>query len=159
MPDTSVRLEQLLPLMQERLAVGESVQFTPHGTSMRPMLEGGRDQVVLSPLPDKLRKYDLPLYRRDNGQFVLHRIVKASQTYTCIGDNQFVLEPGVRPDQMLAVVTGFVRKGKSYATDSWKYRFYCRFWHISRPVRYAFLWSWRILCAIIRRLLGLFRKK
>ena len=76
MPETSVRLAQLLPLMQERLAAGESVQFTPQGTSMRPTIYGGRDQVILSPLPPKLKKYDLPLYRRDNGQFVLHRIVE-----------------------------------------------------------------------------------
>ena len=112
MSDASVRLAQVFPLMQERIANGESVQFTPQGTSMRPTIYGGRDQVVLSALPEKLNKYDLPLYRRDNGQFVLHRIVKVGDTYTCIGDNQFMYETGVRQDQMLALATGFYRKGK-----------------------------------------------
>lgn len=155
MPDTSVRLAQLLPLIQERLAAGESVQFTPQGTSMRPVIYGGRDQVVLSPLPEKLKKYDLPLYRRDNGQFVLHRIVKAEQTYTCIGDNQFEPEEGIRQDQMLALATGFYRNGKFYSMDSLGYRLYSRLWHWSRPVRHLVLRYYR---GAVRRLKRIFVK-
>lgn len=158
MPDTSVRLAQVFPLMQERMANGESVQFTPHGTSMRPTIYGGRDQVVLAALPEKLKKYDLPLYRRDDGQFVLHRIVKVGQTYTCIGDNQFIYEPGVRQDQMLALATGFYRKGKFYRTDSFGYHLYSRLWCWSRPVRYVVLRCWGILRAILRRVKSIFVK-
>lgn len=153
MPETSLRLEQLLPLIQERLASGESVQFTPQGTSMRPAIYGGRDQVILSPLPEKLKKYDLPLYRRDDGQFVLHRIVKVGQTYTCVGDNQFVLEEGVPREWMIALTTGFIRKGKYYSTDSFAYRIYCRIWHWTRPVRHFGL---RCGQAILRRLKRIF---
>lgn len=155
MPDTSVRLAQLLPLMQERLAAGESVQFTPKGTSMRPMIEGGRDQVVLSPLPEVLRKYDLPLYRRENGQFVLHRIVGVGETYTCVGDNQFDLEEGLRQDQMIALATGFYRKGKFHSVDGLGYRIYCRAWHWTRPVRKFIR---RYAHAIARRLKRIFGK-
>ncbi len=154
MPETSVRLAQLLPLIQERLAEGESVQFTPHGTSMRPMLYGGRDQVVLSPLPEKLKKYDLPLYRRDDGHFILHRVVKADKTYTCIGDNQFVYEPGVRHDQMIAVTTGFYRKGKFCSVESFRYRMYSRLWCWSRPGRQFALRCKNGLARRIKRILG-----
>ncbi len=153
MPDTSVRLEQLFPLMQEQLALGQSVKFTPQGTSMRPTIYGGRDQVILSPLPEKLKKYDLPLYRREDGQFVLHRIVKVGQTYTCVGDNQFILEEGVPQEWMIALTTGFVRKGKYYSTDSFGYRIYCRIWHWTRPVRHFGL---RCGQAILRRLKRIF---
>lgn len=149
MPDTSVRLEQILPLIQERLASGESVQFTPQGTSMRPTIYGGRDQVVLSPLPEKLKKYDLPLYRREDGQFVLHRIVKVGDTYTCVGDNQFILEEGVPQEWMIALATGFIRKGKYYSTNGVGYRVYCRIWHWSRPARHFCVGCWN---AVIRRL-------
>lgn len=153
MPDTSLRLEQLLPLIQERLASGESVQFTPQGTSMRPTIYGGRDQVVLSPLPEKLKKYDLPLYRRDDGQFVLHRIVKVAETYTCVGDNQFILEEGVPQEWMIALTSGFVRKGKYYSVDSFGYRVYCRLWHWTRPIRHFGL---RYGQAVLRRLKRIF---
>lgn len=156
MSDVALHLAEILPIMQERLAAGESVQFTPRGTSMRPMLEGGRDQVILSPLPKEIKKYDLPLYRRPDGQFVLHRVVKTGETYTCIGDNQYALEPGVSRDWMIALATGFVRKGKKYSVDCWKYKFYCRFWHWTRPLRKFKIWCRNILRAIIRRLKRIF---
>ena len=128
-----------MPLIRERLAAGESVRFSPHGTSMLPMLKDGRDQVVLSPLPDKLKKYDLPLYQRKNGQYVLHRVVKVKDAYTCMGDNQTVAEPGLHHDQMIAVVTYFVRKGKEYSTEYFPYKVYCRVWCALRPFRRLFL--------------------
>ena len=159
MSDVSLRLAQILPLIQERLAEGESVQFTPNGTSMRPMLYGGRDQVILSPLPEKLKKYDLPLYRRPDGQFVLHRVVEVGETYTCIGDNQYALEKGVPHEWMIALATGFVRKGKAYSVDCWRYKFYCRWWHWTRPLRKFGIWSKNILRAIVRRLKRIFAKQ
>ena len=138
MRKNDVRLETVMPFILERLAAGESVQFTPRGTSMTPMILGGRDQVILSPKPEKWKKYDLPFYQRANGQYVLHRIVKVDKTLTCIGDNQFEYEEGLRPDQMIAIATGFVRKGKKYRTDQFSYRIYCRLWHWSRRIRGIF---------------------
>lgn len=133
--EKELRLEQLLPLIQEQLAKGKSVKFMPRGVSMLPMLRQGIDSVVLSPVPEKLKKYDLPLYRRKSGQFVLHRIVKAGDTYTCIGDNQFVYEPGIEDGQLIAFVTAFYRGKKEIKTSALSYRIYCRLWHYSRPVR------------------------
>lgn len=129
------RLEQLLPLIEEQLAAGKCVKFKPRGVSMLPMLRQGIDSVVLSPVPGKLKKYDLPLYRRKSGQFVLHRIVKAGETYTCIGDNQFDYEPGLKHEQMIGLVTSFYRGEKEIPVASFGYRVYCRVWHYSRPVR------------------------
>lgn len=131
-----MRLEFLMPLIQESLAAGKTVRFSPRGISMLPMLRQGIDSVILSPLPQKLRKYDLPLYQRDDGHYILHRIVSAGETYTCIGDNQFVLEHGVRHDQMIALVTAFTRGGREIAVTDPGYRLYCRFWHYSRTLRH-----------------------
>lgn len=138
MRKNQVRLTEVMPFVLERLEAGESVQFTPQGTSMTPMILGGRDQVILSLKPEKWKKYDLPFYRRDDGQYVLHRIVKVDKTITCIGDNQFAYEEGLRPDQMIAIATGFVRKGKQYRTDQFFYKMYCRLWCGSRGIRYFF---------------------
>lgn len=130
------QLDNLMPLFRERLAAGQKVKFSPRGISMLPMLRQGIDAVTLSPLPEKLQKYDLPLYRRDDGKYILHRIVKAEDTYTCIGDNQFVYEPGLRREQMIALVTSFTRGDKEYSVTHWRYRLYCRLWCHSRPVRH-----------------------
>ena len=131
-----IALEALMPLIQERLEAGQTVRFSPRGTSMLPMLRQGIDSVVLSPVPEQLKKYDLPLYKRDNGKFVLHRIIAAGETYTCMGDNQFQPEAGLRQDQMIAVVTSFTRGDREISCRAWHYRLYCRFWHYSRPVRH-----------------------
>ena len=133
-------LKELLPHIQEELASGKNVRIIPGGNSMLPMLHPGRDTVILSPLPERLKKYDLPLYRRSDGKFVLHRIVEVGDTYTCVGDNQFQTEHGIRPEQMIALVTGFIRNGKERSVRDPGYRLYCRIWHYSRKLRHVIKW-------------------
>ena len=133
---TVSHMEQLMPIITESLEAGKSVQFNPRGISMLPMLRQDIDSVVLSPLNGKLKKYDIPLYKRDNGKYVLHRVVEASETYTCIGDNQYVYEKGIRDDQIIAVVTSFTRGDKKISVNNFSYRLYCRIWHYSRPMRH-----------------------
>lgn len=133
--EREVRLEQLLPLILETLEKDKTVSFSPRGISMLPMLHQGRDTVTLVPIHRELKKYDLPLYRRDDGAFVLHRIVATGETFTCIGDNQYELEHGVRRDQMIAVVTSFTRNGKQVEVTDLRYQLYCRLWHWFRPAR------------------------
>ena len=142
------QLDTLMPLFRERLAAGQRVKFSPRGISMLPMLRQGIDTVTLSPLPERLEKYDLPLYRRSDGKYILHRIVEAGETYTCIGDNQFVYERGLTHDQMIALVTGFTRGEKAYSVTDWRYRLYCRLWHHSRGLRH-----------FCRRVLGRLRRQ
>lgn len=136
--ETLASMEAMMPLMAETLALGGSVRFSPKGSSMLPMLRQGRDSVVLSPVPKMLRKYDIPLYRRDNGQYVLHRIIDAGDTYTCMGDNQFRPEPGIRQDQIIGVVTAFYREERQIRVENPGYRIYCRFWYHTRPLRRFF---------------------
>ena len=140
-------LEEAYPVILEKLESGGTVTFMPNGTSMQPMLRNGMDIVVLKKPEGKLKKYDLPFYRRNNGSFVLHRIcgLAADGSYILCGDNQFKIEKGITDDQIFAVVTAFNRKGKSYTVNSLSYRIYVRFWCYSRPVRRAFAGvKWRV---------------
>lgn len=130
-----VRLDDLMPLFRDQLESGNTVKFSPRGISMLPMLRQGIDSVVLSPVTGRLHKYDLPLYRRDDGKYILHRVVEAGETYTCMGDNQFVTEPGVRHDQIIAVVTAFTRGNRMHSVEESGYRLYCRLWYASRKIR------------------------
>lgn len=131
------QLDTLMPLFRERLAAGQKVRFSPRGMSMLPMLRPGLDTVVLSPVPETLKKYDLPLYQRQDGKYVLHRIVAVEgDTYICMGDNQFYPEGGLTRRQMIALVTAFTRGKREYAVTDIRYRLYCYLWHVSRPVRH-----------------------
>lgn len=143
-----VALDALMPLIRQELAEGRSVRFAPRGISMLPMLRQGLDTVTISSVPDKLKKYDLPLYQRDDGKYILHRIIRAGDAYTCIGDNQFVKEPGVRHDQVIGLVTEFTRGEKSIPVTAWHYRLYCRVWAFTRFPRRC----WRKALSILRRL-------
>lgn len=133
--EQQTNLDTLMPLILERLEAGQSVRFSPRGVSMLPMLRQGIDSVVISPAPETLNQFDLPLYRREDGKYILHRIVGAGNTYICMGDNQFLPEYGVRREQILAVVTGFYRGEKLHSVTEPGYRLYCRLWYHSRGLR------------------------
>ena len=146
MSEKQVTLDELMPLIKEQLTRGQSVVYFPRGISMLPMLREGKDSVVLSAPPKKLKKYDVSLYQRSNGQYVLHRVVKVEETYTCIGDNQFVFESGIAHSQVIAVCTAFLRDGRRISAGNPILRLYAVFWHYSRFPR-------RIWASICRRVL------
>ena len=87
--------DELMELVRSRLAAGQKVRYLPFvGVSMLPMLRMGKDAVELAPLPEKLQKYDLPVYQYPSGKYVMHRVVEVREDhYICLGDNTY--EPGV----------------------------------------------------------------
>ncbi|MBO5838017.1 MAG: S24/S26 family peptidase [Clostridia bacterium] len=122
-----IPMQSLMQLLQVQLQEGGRANLTVTGYSMHPLLRNRRDSVVLVP-PGKQKKGDIILYRRESGQFVLHRIIQQEQQhYICSGDNQVMREPVTR-EQILAVVDGFTRKGKSYSLDHPGYRVYTWMW-------------------------------
>ena len=132
-----VGMNALSPLIEEILKTGGTATLTVTGNSMWPMLHHQVSRVRLAPVGE-LKKGDLPLYRRDNGAYVLHRIlsVEPDGTYTCCGDNQWHPEKGLRREQMLAVVTDFCRTGEYWVSgNDRKYRLYTRIWMAARPLR------------------------
>ena len=148
----SVSLDNLMPLIRERVDAQQLVRIYPYGKSMLPMLREGRDSVTLSSPPDKLKKFDIALYQRRNGQYVLHRVVKIEETYTFVGDNQFDCEKGISHNQVIAICTEFSRDGKNISVRTPLYCLYTIFWHYSRFPR-------RVLVAIRRRIARVWKKK
>ncbi len=130
-------LKDLTPLIEESIAGGGQVILTVTGNSMRPLFFHRRDQVVLEKCdPEVLHIGDIPLYRRDSGQYVLHRVVGIeTSSYTMCGDGQWEKEYGVSCDAIIGVVTGFYRKGKYYACSHQGYGRFVRFWMITFPIR------------------------
>lgn len=121
-----VKLAEMWPFMEEQIKAGKTVRFAPRGTSMLPMLRQGIDSVVLKKAPEKLKKYDLPLYMRENGQFVLHRVIGVKKdSYVMRGDNQRVSEYGITKENILAVASGFYREDTFISCDDPEYVKYC----------------------------------
>ena len=125
-------VEPLLGLLDETSAVPLVIS----GSSMTPFLVPGRDVVYLSKVKESLTRGDMVLYRRDNGRYILHRIVCVdADSYTMLGDAQTVPEPGIRRDQILAVVTAVRRKGKLLKQGSCLWFFFKAVWIRMVPLR------------------------
>lgn len=127
-----ILMDKLIGLLEET----ESVPLVISGGSMVPFLVHGRDSVYLSKVTAPLKRGDMILYRRDNGRYILHRIWRIEkESYTMVGDAQTVLEPGIRPDQVLARVTAVRRKGKLLRSGSFWWEFFEKVWIRIVPLR------------------------
>ncbi len=95
------------------------------GVSMMPLLRQGRDLfIVRKKGRERCRTGDVVLFRRGS-DYVLHRIVKVlDHGYDILGDNSIEMEKNIKEEDVLAVMTGFVRNGKSHRTDELGYRIY-----------------------------------
>ena len=143
---------------EEILGRGQTLVYTNVGRSMMPLLRQRRDILIIEPKPPgRLKKYDVPLYKR-GGKYILHRIVEVTDTgYVIIGDNNTFYEYDVTDDMILGVLTGFVRndpagierflfwkkdrrmKGKRYSVEDGAYRAYVHLWCDALPVRIGIL--------------------
>ena len=106
------------------------------GNSMSPFLVHGRDTVYLSRLDRPAKRGDVLLYKRDSGAYILHRVYKADKdSYTMVGDAQTQLEQGIRKDQIIAIMTSALCKGKLQKKGSFWWEFFEKLWIKIIPLR------------------------
>ena len=114
---------------EQELARSGRLVYTTMGRSMLPMLRQKRDLVVLERPQGRLKKLDVALYRDGAGKYILHRVVRVeADGYVFRGDNNAVCEYGVGEDQIVGVLTAFVRDGREISVRSAGYRAYARLW-------------------------------
>ena len=114
--------------------------YTNVGDSMWPMIREGRDLLVIQRPSGRLRRYDVPLYRRDSGQYVLHRVLKVRENdYVLCGDNRCRRETGITDRHVLGVLTAVIRDGKELPVTDWRCRLYVRLWCDLFPLRAVLL--------------------
>ena len=115
---------------QQELQRSGHLIYTNVGDSMMPMLRQKRDLLIIEPRPrGRCRRYDVVLYQRPSGQYVLHRIMKVrKKDYVLCGDNRMIKEYGVQEDWIFGILTGFVRDGTRISVTDWRYRCYVHLW-------------------------------
>lgn len=121
--------------------------YTNVGTSMRPLIRQGKDIMIISSVDSigrKLKKMDVPLYKRDSGQYVLHRIVKVTEDgYVLRGDNTYGNEYGITEKHIIGVLTGVLRNGKEISIHSFGYVLYSYIWYYTYYIRKMVVWMKR----------------
>lgn len=137
-------LEEVRQLLNENPE--RNVSIVVVGFSMRPFLEHQRDRVVLS-YPKEIKKGDAVLALVAPNRYVLHRIIKKEgNMLTLMGDGNVRGTESCKVEDVIATTTAFIRKGNTYASNSWQWRYYSWIWlHLT--------WVRRWLLAIYRRLI------
>lgn len=101
--------------------------LVPKGTSMLPLIRPNTDTVVIEKKDEYPKKYDVVLYKRKNGVYVLHRAVEVKKdSYTMCGDNHKTYEYGVKREQLLGVMTALIKDGKEYDLCGKEYKKYVK---------------------------------
>jgi len=137
---------------EEELERSGKLVYTNVGVSMRPLIKQDRDLLIIEKPKGRLKKYDVPLYKRPNGQYVLHRVVKVCDDgYVILGDNCLRKEYNIKEEQIIGVLTSLVRKGKEVDFNSFGYKFYSRFWYAVYPVRVIFMKARSLLGRLYRK--------
>ena len=114
--------------------------YTNIGDSMRPLIRQDRDILIIEKIQGRLKKYDVPLYKRDSGQYVLHRVLKVRPNdYVICGDNRYSKEYGITDRHIIGVLTAVVRDGKEMPITDWRYRLYVHLWCDLYPLRAVIL--------------------
>lgn len=119
----------LIPQIKDMLDEGHTVTFCVRGVSMRPMIEGDRDSVVLVPCKGEVRCGDIILAEILPRVYALHRVINVNNDIiTMRGDgNCFGVEVFTR-DKVIGRAEAFIRKGHRLPMDSWKWRVYSAIW-------------------------------
>lgn len=135
---------QLIPHFVEMLNEGHTVTFKLRGFSMRPFLEDGRDNVILSK-PTVVHQGDAVLAEIRPGTYVLHRIVNIDgDKVTLRGDGNLGIEQCTLAD-IRGIAIAFYRKGRSKPdyTSGRKWRIYSAIWTRLLPLRRYLLFIYR----------------
>ena len=101
--------------------------FTNKGISMRPLLFEGRDIMLIEKKTERPKKLDAVLFKRnginEKETYDMHRILRVNNdgTYWIIGDNCISGET-VKEEQVIGVLSGIIRKGKTISVTEHLYR-------------------------------------
>ncbi len=97
------------------------IAFVPGGNSMWPTLKHRGQSVIVESKKQRLNRFDVALYQRENGAFVLHRVMEVKEGgYLFCGDSQFNYE-WVLEEQTFGKMLGFYRKDKYVEVTDAKY--------------------------------------
>ena len=91
--------------------------------SMLPFIRQGHATVIVVPVYERLKKYDVALFHRKTGEYVLHRVVKVRKNdYVFCGDNQKTWEYGITDELIVGVMSELYDDGVKINIDGEKYK-------------------------------------
>lgn len=122
---------------EEYLDQHGTLTYSNVGVSMLPLLRQGKDLLTVKKKGmERCKKGDVVLYRRPPDQYVLHRIIEVRpDDYVILGDNCVAREYGIRDEDIIGILTSFVRNGKEHKVTEPGYCIYSFLWLHLWPIR------------------------
>ncbi len=109
-----VAFEEFLPLIKEAFSQRQTITIPVTGTSMLPLLRPKDAVTLASPSMQNIERGDILLYRREDGRFVMHRVVEVyTDSLDFCGDNQVVIERDVPKSCVIAQVVSYEKDGET----------------------------------------------
>ena len=141
--DQTLMMTEISKLISE----GKTVSIIGKGYSMNPFIMHMRDQLILGPWKDEdIRKGAVVLVKDTRGCYVVHRIIKREgDRITLMGDGNIGITETAYIKDVIALMHGCTKKGRTYSVKSLRWRLYSWFWKILTPVRRYPLALWRRL--------------
>lgn len=139
---------------EEELIRKGTILYPNVGSSMLPLIRQGKDVLIIQRPAEwntekaegcgdtvvKLKRLDVPLYRRNDGSYVLHRVLKVRKNdYVICGDHCYRKEYGVTDRQIIGVLTGVIREGREISVHDPRYLLYSHLWCDLYPIRAGIL--------------------
>lgn len=122
-----IHFEDIEHIIRETLDMGKTFKIFPNGGSMLPLIVQGRDSVYIKKPEGRLNKYDIAFFKRDSGEFILHRVIKVKKdSYVFCGDNQWIVEKGIKDSNIIGVVCKLECGGKTFLSDDIEYMEYVK---------------------------------
>lgn len=144
--DSENKIEELLELDGRYLS-------TTRGVSMRPMLKSGRDVIVVLPKTERLKPYDVALYRRGES-YVLHRVIGVTDSgYVIRGDNTYTDEI-VPESAVIGVLAEYFSKKRTVKVTDKRYLRYSRRVVRLYPLRKMRVRAVSAIKSVIKKIIG-----
>ena len=148
--------------MSEKLTYREYLEkygtmtYSNVGDSMLPLLRPGRDLFTIAKKgKERLKAGDVVLFYRPPNSFILHRIIKVRESdYIMMGDNCVMKEIGVTDEDIIGVMTEYIKNGKTHSVQERGYRLYSFIRVHTIPIRVFFKKAGIFLRVIWKRSVG-----
>ena len=128
-----ISVEEWRALIAEGFDLPIRIQLRGH--SMHPLIRYQKDYVTIQAVSRPLRKGDIVLFQRADGQYVVHRIWKLNAQIISFGDNCSAPDAPIPPERVLGLVTYVHRKHHTIHVDTPIWRMLGRIWSALRPLR------------------------
>lgn len=147
------KAEDIFAMAEHLFNNGNTVWIVVSGMSMYPFLREDIDMVELARTGlANIKNGDIVLIKRVSGEFVLHRVIKKSNSGIFImGDAQQWIEGPVSEDQLKAVAINISRSSRIISCNNFMLKTLVRSWMLVIPIRYKLIKAFGVFSKLTGR--------